>query len=131
MYCQIVQITTITKHQTNPKLWVVQLTSTMGFNTQIIAGSEPDGSCHYHAGQLGIFIPDGAIVPDKLADEMWVKGKLAGKKGNRVKAKIRDGEASNGLFYGAPSDKVVSPSWNQRWQVGNDVTAEIGVTFKE
>lgn len=128
--CPIVSIKSIQKHPTNPKLWVVALNSGP-ISVQVICGSENDGSCHYFEGQLGIFIPDGAIVPDKLADEMWVKGMLAGKKRNRVKAKMRDGEMSDGLFYGSPSDKVISPSWDPAWKEGDDVREQIGVTFKE
>jgi hypothetical protein len=94
---------------------------------------------HYDEGTLGIFLPDGAIIPDKLADEMWVKGKLAGKQKNRVKARAMRGVQTEGLFYGSRffEDKdgtrqlVESASWNPVWKAGDDVTAEIGVTFKE
>lgn len=129
--CFIVTVKAIYKHSANPKLWIVTLAGTGDGAKQILAGSELDGSCHYTVGQLGIFIPVGAIVPDKLADEMWVKGRLGGKKKNRVRATMRDGVLSDGLFYGSPSDKVVSPSWNPAWKAGDDVTAEVGVTFKE
>jgi hypothetical protein len=93
---------------------------------------------HYDEGVLGVFIPDGAIIPDKLADEMRVLGKLAGKKGNRVKAKEMLGVYSEGLFYGsrffdvADGQKVydVGPSWNSDWIEGQDVTEELGISFK-
>jgi hypothetical protein len=94
---------------------------------------------HYDEGTLGIFIPDGAIIPDKLAEEMWLKGKLAGKQKNRVKARPMRGERSDGLFYGSRFYEVKdgqqvwveSASWNHSWKEGDDVTAEIGVTFRE
>lgn len=98
---------------------------------QVIVGD------HYNEGTLGIFLPDGAIVPDKLAGEMWVLGKLAGSKRNKVRAKERGGVRSDGLFYGSrffsdhdgQKEEVSSASWNPAWQEGQDVTEEIGVTF--
>ena len=92
---------------------------------------------HYDEGTLGIFIPDGAIIPDKLAEEMRVLGRLAGKQRNRVKARDFFGVFSEGLYYGsrfydlAEGQKVYSngPSWNPDWIEGQDVTDEIGVTF--
>jgi hypothetical protein len=94
---------------------------------------------HYDDGVLGIYIPDGAIIPDKLAEEMWVLGKLAGKKRNRVKARDFHGVFSDGLFYGSrfflkngeEKEYQMGPSWNPDWIEGQDVTEEIGVTFNE
>ena len=87
---------------------------------------------HYDDGVLGFFIPEGAIVPDKLAEEMWVKGKLAGKRRNRVKARMMDGVHSDGLFYGsryyATGEYIDSPSWNPTWVVGQDVSEEVGIS---
>lgn len=78
---------------------------------------------HYYEGQLGFFIPAGMIVPDKLADEMWVLGKLAGAKHNRVKAREMRGVMSEGLFYGSQG-----ASWNPAWRAGDDVTNDVGLT---
>lgn len=90
---------------------------TVGGNT-VVTGD------HYYEGQLGFFIPAGALVPDKLADEMWVKGKLAGAQRNRVKARDNFGVMSEGLFYGSQG-----ASWNPKWKPGDDVTDEVGITF--
>lgn len=121
MKCIVTPITNIRKHPNNPKLYVADVS-----NYQVITGSEPDGSCHYFEGQLGFFIPEGAIVPDKLAEEMWVKGRLSGKNKNIVKAKERDGIKTNGLFYGSQG-----ASWNKDWKQGDDVTEIVGITFIE
>jgi hypothetical protein len=94
---------------------------------------------HYDDGVLGIFIPEGAIVPDKLAEEMWIKGKLAGKKKNRVKSRKIGGSVSEGLFYGSrffimkgeEKEYFGGESWNLDWIEGQDVTEEIGVKFHE
>lgn len=86
---------------------------------------------HYDDGVLGFFIPDGAIIPDKLAKEMWVKGRLAGKKKNRVKAREMGGVKSDGLFYASrfahEGDIVHSASWDEKWKEGDDVTVAVGI----
>lgn len=128
MNCTIYPLTNITPHPTLPHLDVAQLGP-----HQVVIGR------HYDEGTLGIFLPDGAIIPDKLADEMWVKGKLAGKQKNRVKATTRDGVRTDGLFYGSryyiETDNTRTyqdtPSWDPNWKEGDDVTTQIGVTFKE
>lgn len=126
MNCIIYRLTNIRQHPNIPHLDIADCGP-----HQVVVGK------HYDEGVLGIFIPDGSIVPDKLAEEMWVKGKLAGKKGNRVKARERDGVYTAGLFYGSrfftktdDSVKVYqnSASWNPDWKEGDDVTAEIGIT---
>ena len=63
---------------------------------------------------------------------------MAGKHKNRVKANERGGVFSQGLFYGSrfwtlhEGTKVYqsSASWNPYWKDGDDVTSEIGVSFK-
>jgi hypothetical protein len=114
-------------HPTTPSLQVAEVGG-----HQVVVGR------HYDEGTLGIFLPDGAIVPDKLASEMRVLGKLAGKRRNRVKARDFLGVFSEGLFYGSAffdqdvnGQKTydVGPSWNPDWIEGQDVTEEIGVTF--
>ncbi len=119
MKCIVYPISNIRKHPNNEKLYVANVGE-----YQIITGSEPDGSCHYFEGQLGFFIPEGAIIPDKLAEEMWVKGKLCGKNKDVVKAKQRNGVQTDGLFYGSQG-----ASWNNDWKSGDDVTDQVGITF--
>ena len=90
---------------------------------------------HYDEGTLGFFIPDGCIVPPKLAEEMWVKGKLYGKNKDQVKAKQMHGVYSEGLFYGSryfeikDGQKVYidSPSWDITWVEGENVANEVGI----
>jgi hypothetical protein len=93
---------------------------------------------HYEVGTPGIYIADGAIVPQKLLEEMWLwnhdlrKGRLAGKRGDRVKTRVLNGVGSAGLFYGAyyfdKGERKESPSWNKDWTVGQDVAQEIGIS---
>lgn len=126
--CVIGPLQDLRDHPTLPHLQVATIAG-----QQVVVGR------HYDEGTLGIFIPDGAIIPDKLADEMWVKGKLSGKMKNRVKARDRDGVFSAGLFYGSRYFVVESgvrryidsPSWNPAWTEGQDVSEEIGVFLEK
>lgn len=103
----------------------------------IINGNQVVVGKHYENNQLGFFIPEGAIVPDKLLAEMWLydyekgRGMLSGKRGNVVKARELHGVRSDGLFYGASyiheGKKVISPSWNEEWKEGEDVSTDVGV----
>lgn len=124
--CIVHPIQNIRQHPTLASLRVAEVGG-----HQVVVGD------HYEEGALGIFIPDGAIVPDKLAGEMWVLGKLAGSKRNKVRARERGGVRSDGLFYGSrffsindgQVKEISSASWNPAWKEGRDVTDEIGVTF--
>ena len=101
-----------------------------------VAGYQVVVGRHYDEGTMGFFIPDGAIVPDKIAEEMWVKGKLSGKNKDKVKAREMHGVFSEGLFYGSrfwmleAEEKIYkeSASWNPLWVEGQYVSEEIGVT---
>lgn len=125
-FCTVAPLTDLRDH---PTLAHLQLGMVAG--NQVVVGR------HYDEGVIGFFIPDGAIVPDKLADEMWVRGKLSGKNRNRVKSRERDGVFSSGLFYGSRyfvvesgnKEYVDSPSWNPSWAEGQDVSQEVGVIF--
>lgn len=94
---------------------------------------------HYEDGTLGVFIRAGAVVPERLLREMWLwnedtgKGRLGGKRGDRVRVRDLRGCRSDGLFYGSryTADGAVQagPSWDEAWssQPGLDVTAALGV----
>jgi hypothetical protein len=102
-----------------------------------VAGHQIVVGRHYDEGTLGVFFPDGAVISQKLAEEMRVAGRLAGKQKNRVKARDFLGVFSEGLFYGSVFFDVVDgvkvyasgSSFDPDWVEGQDVTAELGVTF--
>lgn len=50
-------------------------------------------------GDLGVYIPEGAVVPDWLIEKLGLTGKLAGPNHNRVKASRLRGILSQGLVY--------------------------------
>jgi RNA ligase (TIGR02306 family) len=51
----------------------------------------------YQTGDYAIYIPEQAILPDALIEELGLTGKLAGKAKNRVKAVRLRGELSQGV----------------------------------
>lgn len=51
----------------------------------------------YQAGELALYIPEQAIVPEELLEEIGLSGKLAGSKKNRVKAMRFRGSLSQGI----------------------------------
>lgn len=130
--CIVCPIRSLRDHPENDSLQVAEV-----IGHQVVVGR------HYDEGVLGVFIPDTAVIPVKLLDEMRLynhalgKGRLGGKKGDRVKAREVQGLLSEGLFYGShfydlvDGKKVydVGPSWNPDWIEGQDVTEELGVTF--
>ena len=60
----------------------------------------------FQNGDKVAYIPEGSIVPDDLLEAMDLTGKLAGSKGNRVKAVRLRGVLSQGLCYPAPDAEL-------------------------
>lgn len=71
----------------------------------------------FKTGDLVAYVPEGSLVGEALLDEMGLRGKLAGKDGNRVKAIKLRGVLSQGLVYPARAG----------WSEGQEVSAELGV----
>jgi hypothetical protein len=124
--CIVGKLENIRQHPNAANLQIAEI-----HGHQVVVGK------HYEEGQMGFFIPDGAIVPDKLLSEMWLydfekgRGKLSGKRGNRVKAREMHGVISEGLFYGAyyfeNGKRIESPSWRDSWKNKDDVSTDVGV----
>ena len=72
----------------------------------------------YQAGDLVAYIPEAALLPDWLIDELGVRDYLTGQQKNRVRAAKLRGVLSQGLVYPARAE----------WQAGQDVTAELEIT---
>ena len=72
----------------------------------------------YQSGDHVIYIPEAAIVPDDILEELGLVGKLAGKAKNRVKP-IR--------LRGVLSDGLIMPI-REGMSLGDDVTEVLGVT---
>lgn len=95
----------------------------------------------FKTGDLGVYIPEAAIVPDWMLKELGLEGKLAGKDKNRVKAMRLRGVMSQGLVYPvvnntisvpdpayADSDRIVKGRLTEVVEVGSDVTELIGIS---
>jgi RNA ligase (TIGR02306 family) len=84
------------------------------------------GKDQYLPGQLGVYIPEGAIVPEDILEELGYRNGttnyLAGKDGNRVKAIRLRGHLSQGLFY-VPKDLELVE--------GQDVAEALNITKYE
>lgn len=75
----------------------------------------------FRPGDLAVYIPEQAVVPEEMLKEMGLEGKLAGHEKNRVRAIRLRGVVSQGLLYPANDD----------WNEGDDVTEILGVTKYE
>lgn len=53
----------------------------------------------FKTGDLGVYIPEGAVVPEAILEQLGLVGKLAGAQHNRVKAMKLRGIVSQGLIY--------------------------------
>lgn len=97
----------------------------------------------FKTGDLAVYIPEQAIVPDWLIEELGLTGKLAGSKHNRVKAIRLRGVLSQGLIYSLVKDidsddneytcmKYMNPRGLKVYadfiKEGQDVTELLGIT---
>lgn len=72
-------------------------------------------------GDLVAYIPEQAIVPETVLQEMGLEGRLAGPNKNRVKAIKLRGVVSQGLIYPAKAG----------WTAGLEVSSDLGITKYE
>jgi RNA ligase (TIGR02306 family) len=79
------------------------------------------GKGAFEDGALVAYIPEQAIVPEDILEELGLTGRLAGSRGNRVKALRLRGVLSQGICYPA------RPGWVE----GQDVTEELGIVKYE
>lgn len=95
----VVRITKVEDHPNADRLSLVYFREFITISAKL-----EDGSHRHSEGDLIIYVPEGAVVPEYLLkqgfwDENKSKGILAGSKGNRVKAiKLRD-VMSQGIMF--------------------------------
>ena len=80
------------------------------------------GKDQFKDGDLGVYIPEQAVVPDELISQMGLTGRLSGPQANRVKAVKLRGVVSQGLFYRPAGDALPG-----HWDDGTDVAEELGI----
>lgn len=113
----VVQIDGIENHPNADALEIVKIG---GFNCIARIGD-------YQAGDLAVYIPEAAVVPESILvsmnlwDDEKEKGKLAGKQGDRVKAIKLRGVVSQGLLM--PVDEHMAE--------GMDVAEQLGIVKYE
>lgn len=76
---------------------------------------------YLQTGDLAVYIPEGAVVPEYIQEEVGCLGKLAGSKKDRVKASVLRGILSQGLCYKA----------RDGWNIGDDMAEQLGITKYE
>ena len=78
------------------------------------------------------YIPEKAIVPHWLLEEMELADKLAGKGKNRVKTTRMRGVITQGICYRLPKGRIKykkGENWREEpAQIGEDVTEKLGIT---
>ncbi len=75
------------------------------------------GKGQFRTGDTVAYLPEGAVLPISLIEEMGLTGRLAGAAHNRVKAVRLRGALSQGLCLAA----------RPNWRLGQDVAQELGV----
>ena len=121
----VVRITAVEHHPNADRLSLVNF---RGFTT--ISAKNDDGSHRYAVGDLAVYVPEAAIVPERLLrmgfwDEAKGRGLLAGSKGDRVKAVRLRGIVSQGIMF--------DPKSVLDWPLseGDDVSDALGITKYE
>jgi RNA ligase (TIGR02306 family) len=103
-----------------------------------ISNKKEDGTWRYKAGDVVIYIPEQALLPEWLLKRMgfWNeaenKGTLAGKEGNRVKAIRLRGIVSQGVVYPVTLEfdeyfNVMVDGNEHTIQLGKDVAEVLGI----
>jgi RNA ligase (TIGR02306 family) len=150
---KVVRIDDVTDHPNADRLSLNKIGGFVAVSNKEISHaqgeSDPQFVHRYRPGQLVIYVPEGAIVPDSLLQKhgYWDaeknQGILAGSKGNRVKAiKLRN-VVSQGLIFEfgevqvddfdaltIPVGEGPDPDWLIA-QEGDDIGAVLGITKYE
>ena len=82
------------------------------------------GLNQFKTGDLAAYIPEQAVVPDDVLEELGLVGMLAGKNKNRVKAMMFRGIFSQGLLYPIVGKKLRSMNIHEK----DDVMSALGIT---
>lgn len=128
----------------HPKADRLSIVKILGY--EAIVNKLADGSPRYKVGDLVVYVPEQAIIPDEVlkAYGFWqeakvredgtiseAKGMLAGKKGNRVKIATLRGVASQGLVFPLTNGCITLNTMKRPVQEGEDVAAFFGITKYE
>jgi RNA ligase (TIGR02306 family) len=107
----VVEVLRLTNVEPHPNADRLDLAVVGNYRVIVAKGS-------FHTDDLVAYIPEAALLPEALIDELGVRNYLAGSQHNRVKAQKLRGILSQGLVYAA----------RLGWEPGQDVTVELGIT---
>jgi RNA ligase (TIGR02306 family) len=80
----------------------------------------------YRTGDLALYIPEQAIVPDELLEELGLAGRLGGSRHNRVTAVRLRGELSQGIVCSPMA--LSSGDLEEAFSTGADLADRLGIT---
>ncbi len=80
----------------------------------------------FRTGDWAVYVPENALLPDDLVDELGLTGRLAGSRRNRVKAVRLRGELSQGIV--CVSGRVADRDLAAAHDAGTDFSGELGIT---
>lgn len=102
----------------HPNADALELAAVGGYRAVVVKGD-------YKSGEFAIYIPEQAILPDALIEEIGLTGRLAGPKHNRVKAIKLRGELSQGIVCRPRSLAGYDMSW--AFARRHDFADELGI----
>lgn len=133
--CNVVRIDSVDHHPNADRLSIVRIG---GYNC--ISAKMEDGSHRYSAGDLVVYIPEAAVLPEWLLKFMnfWKDGKgmLSGSRGDRVKAiKLRD-VVSQGVLFPVTNGNIEAMGTDGVMHthpvtIGDDLSAILGIVKYE
>lgn len=127
----LVRISGIESHPNADRL---ELANVLGYTCVVRKGA-------FHTGQQVVYLPEGGVVPEWLCralnlwDEEKGTGRLAGKRGLRIKATRLRGTLSQGLLYAAsedPDGPYLALEGCKQWRLtptssGEEIAGALGV----
>ncbi len=122
------QIDDIYDHPNGDRLSIVKVLGYEAITNKI------DGKHRFQKGDLIVYVPEAAIVPEDVLreygfwDEAKGKGVLSGKSGNRVKIIRLRGKESQGLIFPVVDGSVVLGGMTQKVNLGDDVAEFFAIT---
>ncbi|MEE2039002.1 RNA ligase (ATP) [Nocardiopsis sp. CT-R113] len=80
----------------------------------------------YRTGDWAVYVPENALLPDALIDELGLTGRLAGSRRNRVKAIRLRGELSQGIV--CRPGRLADVDLATAHDTGADFAGDLGIT---
>lgn len=102
----------------HPNADALELAKVGGYHAVVAKGS-------YKSGDYAIYIPEAAVLPEELCEELGLTGRLAGAAKNRVKAIRLRGELSQGIVCRPKA--LAGEDLKEAQEQRRDFAAELGI----